>query len=389
MDIFNGIFTFAVPAVFSGIVTYILPFLGILTVLVFVHEMGHFLVARRNGVRVEVFSIGFGPEIFGWTDRAKTRWKFSLIPLGGYVRMFGDANAASQPAGEDVELTAEELAVSFHGKRLSQRAWIVAAGPLANFVFAVVLLAGLFATIGQPFTPPVVGDVVPDSAAAKAGILPGDRFVALDGSAIERFEDVQQIIRLNPDRPMEVVVQRDGRDVVLTAVPTLTEQTDNFGNRQKIGLLGVTRSGIEYARYDPLTAVWRATRETVSLSVGTLQAVGQIIVGARSTDELGGPLRIAQMSGQVAETGIVTVIWFMAVLSINLGLINLFPIPMLDGGHLLFYGIEAARGRPLGDRAQEYGFRIGLALVFSLILFVTWNDLVQLEVFDFIRGLVT
>jgi regulator of sigma E protease len=374
---------------FSGIVTYVLPFLGILTVLVFVHEMGHFLVARRNGVRVEVFSIGFGPEIFGWTDRAKTRWKFSLIPLGGYVRMFGDANAASQPSGDQTELTAEERAISFHCKRLSQRTWIVAAGPLANFLFAVVLLAGLFATVGQPFTPPVVGDVVPDSAAAEAGILPGDRFVALNGSAIERFEEVQQIIRLNPERQIEIIVQRDGREVVLSAVPKLTEITDNFGNQQKIGLLGVTRSGVEYATYGPFTAVWRAARETVSLSVGTLQAVGQIIVGARSTDELGGPLRIAQMSGQVTESGIVTVIWFMAVLSINLGLINLFPIPMLDGGHLLFYGIEALRGRPLGEQAQEYGFRIGLALVFSLILFVTWNDLVNLGVFDFIRGLVT
>ncbi len=389
MDFFSGLYTFAVPVALGGIVTYVLPFLAILTILVFVHEMGHFLVARRNGVRVEVFSIGFGPELFGWTDRAKTRWKFSLIPLGGYVRMFGDANAASQPSGDQAELTAEEREVSFHCKRLGQKAWIVAAGPLANFLFAIVLLAGLFATVGQPFTPPVVGDVVPDSAAAKAGIMPGDRFVELDGSSIERFEDVQQIIRQNPERPVEVVVERDGREVVLSAVPTLTELTDNFGNKQTIGLLGVTRSGVEYAKYDPFTALWRASRETAYLSVGTLQAVGQIIIGARSTEELGGPLRIAQMSGQVAETGIVTVIWFMAVLSINLGLINLFPIPMLDGGHLLFYGIEAARGRPLGERAQEYGFRIGLALVFSLIVFVTWNDLVHLQVFDFLRGLVT
>lgn len=389
MDVFSGLYTFAVPAVFGGVVTYVLPFLAILTVLVFVHEMGHFLVARRNGVRVEVFSIGFGPELFGWTDRAKTRWKFSLIPLGGYVRMFGDANVASQPSGDQAELTAEEREVSFHCKRLNQRSWIVAAGPLANFLFAVILLAGLFATVGQPFTPPVVGDVAPDSAAAKAGILPGDRFVAIGGSSIERFEDVQRIIRLSPEQPVEVIVQRDGGEVVLSAVPTLTELTDNFGNQHKVGLLGVTGSAVEYVRQDPLTAMWRAGGETVSLTVGTLQAVGQIIVGARSTDELGGPLRIAQMSGQVAESGLVTVIWFMAVLSINLGLINLFPIPMLDGGHLLFYGIEAVRGRPLGDRAQEYGFRIGLALVFSLILFVTWNDLVHLEVFDFLRGLVT
>ena len=389
MEFVGGLFTFAVPVMLSGVVNYVLPFLAILTVLVFVHEMGHFLVARRNGVRVDVFSIGFGPELFGWTDRAKTRWKFSLIPLGGYVRMFGDANAASQPAGDQADLSPEERAVSFHCKRLGQRAWIVAAGPLANFLFAIVLLAGLFATVGQPFTPPVVGDVVPDSAAAKAGIQPGDRFAAIDGSAIERFEDVQLIVRQNPERAIEVVVLRDGREVVLTAVPTVSELTDNFGSRHRIGLLGVTRTGVEYARHDPISAVWRATRETGSLTVGTLEAVGQMIIGARSTDELGGPLRIAQMSGQVAEAGLVTVIWFMAILSINLGLINLFPVPMLDGGHLLFYGIEALRGRPLGERAQEFGFRIGIALVFSLILFVTWNDLVHLEVFDFIRRLAT
>ena len=377
------------PGLVNGVVGYVIPFLLILTALVFVHEMGHFLVARRNDVRVEVFSIGFGPEIFGWTDRAKTRWKFSLIPLGGYVRMFGDANAASQPGANQPEMTEEERAVSFHGKRLSQRAWIVAAGPLANFIFAIVLLAGLFGTVGQPFTPPVVGDVVPDSAAAQAGIQPGDRFVAIDGSTIERFEDVQQIVRGSPDQSLVIVVQRDGGDVTVTAVPKRSEVTDNFGNRQAIGLLGVTRSGIEYACYGPVMALWRASQETVSLSIGTLQAVGQIIVGSRSSDELGGPLRIAQMSGQVAEAGFVTVIWFMAVLSINLGLINLFPIPMLDGGHLLFYAIEAARGRPLGERAQEYGFRIGIALVFSLIIFVTWNDLVQLQVVDFIKRLVT
>ena len=377
------------PGFLNGLVGYVIPFLLILTALVFVHEMGHFLVARRNGVRVEVFSIGFGPEIFGWTDRAKTRWKFSLIPLGGYVRMFGDANAISQPGADQAELTEAERAVSFHGKRLSQRAWIVAAGPLANFLFAIVLLAGLFGTIGQPFTPPVAGDVVPESAATQAGILPGDRFVAIDGEAIERFEDVQRIVRASPERTLEIVVRRDGRDVTLSAVPKRSEVTDNFGNQQAIGLLGVTRSGVEYVRHGPLMALWRATRETVSLSVGTLQAVGQIIVGTRSSDELGGPLRIAQMSGQVAEAGLVTVIWFMAVLSINLGLINLFPIPMLDGGHLLFYAIEAARGRPLGERAQEYGFRIGIALVFSLIIFVTWNDLVRLEVFDFIKRLAT
>lgn len=375
--------------VLNTVLNVVVPFLVILTVLVFVHELGHFLVARRNGVRVEVFSIGFGPELFGWTDRARTRWKFSLIPLGGYVKMFGDANAASQPSGDVEHMSSEDRAVAFQTKRLGQRTWIVAAGPLANFLFAVVLLAGLFATIGQPFTPPVVGDVMPESAAAEAGIQPGDRIVELDARTIERFEDVQQIVRPSAGQPLEIVIVRDGEEIVLTVAPKLSELTDNFGNRRQIGLLGITRSSVEYVRHDPLTAFLRAGRETVDLSLGTLAALGQIIAGTRSAEELGGPLRIAQMSGTVAESGLVPVIWFMAVLSVNLGLINLFPIPMLDGGHLLFYAIEAVRGRPLGERAQEYGFRIGVALVFSLMLFVTLNDLIHLEVFDFIRRLVT
>lgn len=373
----------------NGALSFAVPFLVILTVLVFVHEMGHFLVARWYGVRVEIFSIGFGREIFGWTDRAQTRWKFSLIPLGGYVKMFGDANAASQPGGDVAQLTPEERAVAFPCQSLRARIWIVAAGPLANFLFAIVLLAGLFVFVGQPFTPPVVGGVVPDSAAEAAGILPGDRIVGLDGNAIERFEDVQRIVRAAAGQTLAVEILRDGAYIDLTAVPKPSVQVDSFGTRHEIGMLGVTRTGVEYARHGPVEAVWRAGVETWDLTVATLSAVGQIIAGSRGAEELGGPIRIAQMSGTVAESGLVSVLWFMAVLSINLGLINLFPIPMLDGGHLLFYGIEGIRGRPLGERAQEYGFRIGLAIVFSLMLFVTFNDLVNLQVFDFLKGLIT
>ena len=364
--------------------TYIIPFLIILTVLVFVHEMGHFLIARYNGVRVEVFSIGFGPEIYGWTDKAKTRWKFSAIPLGGYVKMFGDANAASTPSEKLVDMTPEERAVSFHTKRLSQRTWIVVGGPLANFVFALIVLFGLFSTVGQPFSPPVVDKVTPESAAEAAGIIPNDRIVAINGITIERFQDVQRIVRPNAGVPLDVVVLRGGEEIMMVIVPKQSELVDNFGNRQKIGLLGFSSSGIEYVQHDVPTSIWRAGKETLELSVATLEAIGQIIVGARSAEELGGPLRIAQLSGQVAESGLVAILWFMAVLSVNLGLINLFPIPILDGGHLLFYVIEFVQGRPLGERAQEFGFRIGLALVLSLMLFVTFNDLVQLDVFDFI-----
>jgi regulator of sigma E protease len=370
--------------------TYIVPFLVILTVLVFVHEFGHYFIARWNGVKVEVFSIGFGPELFGWWDRAGTRWKFSTIPLGGYVKMFGDSDASSGlPAAGLARLAPAERDVSFHYKRLGQRAAIVAAGPAANFLFAVVLLAVLFMTYGQPFTPAEVGQVQPGSAAEQGGVRPGDVILKIDGRTVQRFEDVQQAVRLNPNVPMTIVVRRDGQEDTLNVTPTRTELTDRFGNHYEIGLLGIARSGMEYVKRDPVTALVQAGTETWDLSVATLKAIWQIVIGTRATDELGGPLRIAQMSGEVAQGGIVAVLWFMAVLSINLGLINLFPVPVLDGGHLLFYAAEAVRGKPLGQRAQEYGFRIGLAFVLTLMVFATWNDLVHLRIVEFVKGLVT
>ena len=370
--------------------SYIVPFLVILTVLVFVHEFGHYLIARWNGVRVEVFSIGFGPEVFGWWDRAGTRWKFSTIPLGGYVKMFGDSDASSgRPAPGLARLAQAERDVSFHYKRLGQRSAIVAAGPAANFLFAIVVLAILFMTYGQPFTPAEVGQVQPDSAAEQAGIQPGDTILSINGRTVQRFEDVQQTVRLNPGVPMAIVVRRDGRELALDVTPARTELTDRFGNHYQIGLLGIARSGMEYVKRDPATALLQAGTETWDLSAATLKAIWQIVIGTRATDELGGPLRIAQMSGEVAQGGVVAVLWFMAVLSINLGLINLFPVPVLDGGHLLFYAAEAVRGKPLGQRAREYGFRIGLALVLTLMVFATWNDLVHLRIVEFVRGLVT
>jgi len=369
---------------------YIIPFLLILTVLVSVHEFGHYLIARWNGVRVEVFSIGFGSELFGWWDSAGTRWKFSTIPLGGYVKMFGDSDATSGlPVAGIARLAQAERDVSFHYKRLGQRAAIVAAGPAANFVFAIVVLALLFMTFGQPFTPAEVGQVQPGSAAEQGGIRPGDLILSIDGRSIARFEDVQQAVRLNPGVPMAIGVTRDGQEIELHITPGRSEFSDRFGNHYEIGLLGISRGGMEYVKRDPLTALLQAGTETWDLSAATLKAMWQIVIGTRNMDELGGPLRIAQMSGEVAQGGIVSVLWFMAVLSINLGLINLFPVPVLDGGHLLFYAAEAVRGKPLGQRAQEYGFRIGLALVLTLMVFATWNDLVHLRIVEFVKGLVT
>ncbi|HWK47876.1 MAG TPA: RIP metalloprotease RseP [Stellaceae bacterium] len=377
-------------SILSGGLGYIIPFLVVLTVLVFVHELGHYLVARFNGVRVETFSIGFGPELFGRFDRHGTRWKISAIPLGGYVKMFGDADAASMPSSLVGAMSAADREVSFHHKRLGQRAAILFAGPAANFLFAIVLLTGLFSTVGEPFMPPDVGQVVPGSAAEAGGIKGGDVILSIDGQSVERFEDVQLAVMQNAaGTPMSVVVRRDDKPITLSVTPHMTETTDRFGNKSHIGVLGIQRSGVTYLRHDPLTAVWRAARETSTLITATLKGVGQMIVGTRTTDELGGPLRIAQMSGEVAQGGIVPLLWFMAVLSVNLGLINLFPIPVLDGGHLLFYAAEALRGRPLGQRAQEFGFRIGLALVLTLMVFATWNDLVHLQIVAFIKGLVT
>ncbi|HLW26797.1 MAG TPA: RIP metalloprotease RseP [Kiloniellales bacterium] len=379
---------------------YLVPFLVILTILVFIHELGHYLAARRCGVKIDAFSIGFGPELFGWYDKHGTRWKVSALPLGGYVKMFGDADVTSRPAstketeeetgnwagGVERPLTDEERAGSFHHKTLGQRTFIVAAGPLANFLFAAVLLAGFFAFVGQPTTPPEIGQVLEGSPAESADLRPGDRIIAVNGAAIERFEQIQRQVQLNLDQPLQLLVLRDGQEIELSVRPEIVDQEDNFGNIHRMARLGIAASGTEYVRYGPGEALWRAGEETVSLTTATLKALGQIVTGVRSTDELGGPVRIAEMSGHMAMAGLVSVVWFMAVLSVNLGLINLFPVPMLDGGHLLFYAVEAVRGRPLGERAQEIGFRIGLALVLTLFVFVTWNDLVRLEFFSILHG---
>jgi regulator of sigma E protease len=375
----------------AGIWYYVILFLAVLTVLVFVHEMGHYLIARWCGVRVEVFSIGFGPEIYGWNDRHGTRWKICGIPFGGYVKMFGEYQPDPDSKEDDQPpLTEAELAVSFNGKPLAQRAAIVVAGPFANFLFAIFVLAGLFSILGQPFTPPDIGKVIEGSAAEKAGFQPGDVFVRIDGTGIDRFEQVRQIIQLAPGRRIEIVVRRAGKMVTLTAIPDSIE-IERFGTTQKIGRLGVTRPAgdMVLVRHDPLTAVWLATVRTFVLTGNILDALGEIISGSRTAKELGGPIRIAQISGDMAQAGLVVIIQFAAILSINLGLINLFPIPMLDGGHLLFYMIEAIRGKPVGERIMGYSLNFGLALILSLILFVTWNDLVQLRVVEYIIDLVT
>ena len=370
-----------------GVPFTVASFVVALSVVVFVHEYGHFFVARRCGVRCESFSIGFGPELFGWTDRHGTRWKFSLIPLGGYVRMYGESEAmhaieggaATDEAGRRV-MTAEEKAVSLKYKTVGQRAAVVFAGPAVNFVFAIAVFFAIFLVFGRPIVDPVVGGVVEGSAAAAAGIEPGDRIVSIDGNPIARFEDIQRLVQLGYGTPMAVTVTRGAAQVQLNVAPRIVERQDAFGNMQKTAMLGISASGESRTvqRLDPFEAFTVAVSQTYGVVEATGVAVSQMISGRRGTEDLGGPIRIAKYSGQAAKSGPAGFVLFVAILSINLGLINLLPVPLLDGGHLLFYAIEAVRGRPLSERAQEWGFRIGLALVGTLMVFVTWNDIVQL-----------
>lgn len=372
----------------------VIPFLVVLTVLVFVHELGHYWVARRCGVRVEVFSVGFGPEIKGWTDKHDTRWKICAVPLGGYVKMFGEGETLeSEDEDQDKgrEMTEAERAVSFHHKSLGQRAAIVFAGPAINFIFAIVVFAGLFSLAGEPHPMAVLGDIEAGSAANKAGLLKNDRILRINERDIRLFSELQEAVQPNAGKPLRMAVQRGEREFAVTVTPRPHQLTNADGSVRNIGLLGVRLNPehVTFIRRNPFVATWLGVERSFALSVRILESLGEIITGNRSADELGGPLRIAQISGQVAQGGVFSFIHFMAVLSINLGLINLFPIPLLDGGHLAFYAVEGVRGRPLGARAQEYGFRLGLIFVIALFLFVTWNDLIHLRFFEFITDLFT
>jgi regulator of sigma E protease len=455
-------------------------FLVVLTALVFIHELGHFAVARFCGVRVEVFSIGFGPELFGWTDKTGTRWKFSWLPLGGYVRMFGqDDNILEGESSRP--MTTQERGVSFRHKNIPQRMAIVAAGPAANYLFAVIVLAIIYGFVGKPYTAPVVGVVDPDTPAAEAGLQPLDRVLALNGSPVDTYGDIETIVQLNLDNPLTITVDRAGKTLELTAHPRLIQDTDLFGNKVRMAQLGasphmepvvgdvapdsaaeaaglksedrivalngapvvdfgqilpvvrqnldkpvaitldrhgqridvtarpkmlegkdasgktvqIPRLGITAGDLRPLVkagpfeAVASAVQETYTQSVVILTGAWQMLSGQRPSDEIRGVAGIAKMAGDVADLGFTSFVMFAVMLSINLGLINLFPVPMLDGGHLAYYAIEAVRGKPLGERAQEFGLKVGLALVLSLMLFATWNDLVYLKVVDFVKSLFT
>ena len=363
--------------------SYIIPFLLVLGLIVFVHEMGHFLVARWCGVAVDRFSIGFGPEIVGRTDRHGTRWTLAVVPLGGYVKFAGDDNAASVPDRAALaRMTEAEKRTNFQLKPLWQRAAVVVAGPVANFLLAIAIFAVFFMLQGKPVTDTEISAVVPDSPAAEAGFQPGDSILAIEGRTLESFSDLQRAVSRSPGEPLVFTVERGGERLEITATPERRELEDAVGGTYVAGVLGVQREvgdeGIARERLGPVAAVGAGVSETWFITTRTVEVVSGIVTGTQPASQLGGPLRIAQVSGEVASMGIAALFSLAAMLSVSIGLINLAPIPLLDGGHLLFYGIEAIRGRPVPERAQDVGFRIGLFLVLLLMGFATFNDIVQL-----------
>jgi regulator of sigma E protease len=449
------------------ILGYVIPFLFVLTIVVFFHELGHFWVARRCGVKIDAFSVGFGPELFGFNDRHGTRWRFAAIPLGGYVRFHGDDSAASTPDLDKLEkMSASEKQISFFHQPVRNRAAIVAAGPIANFILAVVIFGGVLYGIGRNMTTPVLEVVRTDGPARLAGLQAGDRVISINGKAVDGYEDILRVVTLSANEKLAFVVERKGKDIATTVTPALREVKDNFGSTHRIGDIGVSRwparanairpnsaamdaglrpgdlilsidgkaveafedlpkmvsgalgkklslvvqrgnqrltleatpkphpsnpklgvLGIENPskpedtfrkRYGLIDSIGMGFSETWFVIERTMAYIGGIIVGKESIDQLGGPIRIGQVAGEVAAQSFYDLLRLTAVLSVSIGLLNLFPVPLLDGGHLLFYAIEAIRGRPLSERAQEYGFRIGLAFVMLLMIVATWNDIFQL-----------
>jgi regulator of sigma E protease len=358
-----------------GVLWSILFFVLAISPLVFIHEMGHYLVGRWCGVKADVFSIGFGRAIAGWSDKRGTRWQVGWIPLGGYVRFAGDMSPVSEASDEWLALPVTERNQTFQSKAVWQRALIVLAGPVVNFLFAILVMAALFGFYGEPRTPPVVAGVQAGSAADKAGLRTGDRIIEVGGTSVSRFEDIGRVVAIRPLESLSVVGERAGQRFSVSIIPRVTVLKDRFGNEARIGRIGIAAGPQVIQRLGALEIPAAAVRFTV-ISVQTMaETLGQIITGRRSVDELGGPVKMAKYSGEQATLGLVGFILFMTMVSINLGFINLLPIPTLDGGHLMFYAAEAIRRKPLPLQAQEWAFRGGLALLLTFMVFVTANDL--------------
>jgi regulator of sigma E protease len=365
----------------------LIAFLLAIGPLVFFHELGHYWVARLFGVGAEVFSIGFGREITGWTDKRGTRWKVGWLPLGGYVRFVGDMNPASQPDPE-AQIPPEIQSISFHHKPWWQRFLIVLAGPVANFLLAILIFAAFFAVFGMPRTPALVGQVQAGSVAAEIGLRPGDRIESIAGQDVESFEDMRRVVSLRPDERVAIRFERNGRDIEVEATLKAQEITDEFGQKYRIGLLGVLGGQRVLEDIPAVRIIPEATTYTFALTRSMIDGLAQIVTGRRSTKDLGGPLKMAQIAGQQASLGAFAFIQLIALFSINLGFINLLPVPMLDGGHLVFYAAEGIRRRPVSERAQDWAFRGGLALLLALLFFTTVNDLASFGLFERLGRLI-
>ncbi len=359
---------------------YGIVFLLVLTLVVFIHELGHFLVARWCGVAVKAFSIGFGPEIFGFNDKHGTRWRFAWIPLGGYVKFVDDENAASKPSPEALaKMSEEERRGSFHAKPVSQRAAVVAAGPIANFILAIVLYTGLNMAVGIQIVPAYVDALAPDMPAAKAGFMPGDKILKIGDTPIESFDDLQRIVMGSAGQELSFVVERGTEQLTLKVTPAVDEKRDSFGRSFRRGLIGIQRSispdKVQHISVGPVDALVRGVGETYGNIKATLSGIGDMLTRRQSAEQMGGPIMMAEVTAKVAEMGFEPMLRWIAFISANIGFLNLLPIPVLDGGHLLFYGYEAVARKPLNERLQLAGFKFGLALLMMLMAFVFYNDI--------------
>ncbi len=375
--------------------SYILPFIALIVVVVFIHEYGHYYFAKRYGVGVTDFSIGFGKEMFGWNDKSGTRWKVCVIPLGGYVKFFGDRNVYSQADNDKIikEYSKEDQDKLFVLKPLYQRALIVFGGPLANFLLAILIFFSVYTFAGKDFTPAVINEVQKDSPAMIAGLKDNDIVVSIDGNEVTSIMDVSKYIMMSTDEFINFTVNRFDQDLTFRVKPNIVEGEDNLGNKiskRMVGIkLGAYNNEVNHVKLGPTKALFYAVNEVYYVSTSSLKYIGSMLTGNGDTSQLGGPIRIAKISGQVAEFGILPFISLMAYISISLGLINLFPIPMLDGGHLMFYGIEKVLGRPLSQKTQEGFFRIGMFLLLSLMFFTTFNDLKDVGLFKFFNNYIS
>jgi regulator of sigma E protease len=356
-----------------------LSFILILSFIVFIHEFGHYLAARLCGVKIDAFSIGFGKELFGINDRTGTRWKVCIAPLGGYVQMHGDATEASTPDAKKIEEMPEaEKKISFHHKKLWQKGIIVAAGPLFNFLLAIIIFSSLIYTNGLNTTEPIVGEVIENSAGYEAGLQSDDRIISIDGETMKTFNDIPTKIATNLGEAVNIRLLRDGKEIQVTLKPRMDAFEDALGNKGVRPLIGISSKKITSSDVTLPEAVWESVKRTYTMVEMSLAYLGQIITGDRSAKELKGPLGIAELSGKAAKKDFETIIWFMALLSVNLGFVNILPIPPLDGGHLLFYALEGAQGRPMAEKFQAWGYKIGFAFIATLMLFTIFNDIVQL-----------